>query len=172
MATPLIVDANVFKSYYDVLIKNITSSLTACPTKIFENLGTTDAYVMYLDTTGIIKQEWSNLVDYQWFNIWYADKLILAHFELVEPCKDNGLETKLTADGFPRKGRDWTYIRVTRQVANQQQCILATEDIDFYEPSQKGCPAKTRRKILLSSSGKVAKTLKNHAINVKCVASC
>lgn len=171
MADDVVIDANIFKSYYEALINGTATVLTSCPKKIFDNLGVDHDYVGYLDEGGIIKHEWENLVDRQWFDAWFGDMLVLAHLELVTPYRDNGLESKLYSIGFPH-GRDMIYVRVSRQVVNQRnRCTFITEDLDFFDPTQKQSSAKTRQKILLSSFGSVNKVLRKHGVDAKCVAS-
>lgn len=169
MILNIVIDANVFKSYYEAVVHNTTSLLTGCPKKVFDNLGV--LYLGYIDEAGIIKHEWENLVDRQWFDAWYGEMLILSHLNFIEPYRDNGLESKITSYGFPA-GRDINYVRVSRQVAEQQKyCIFITEDLDFFDPPHKKSSEKTRTKILMGSLGNVNKTLRKFSVDVKCVAN-
>lgn len=159
MPNDIIVDANIFKSYYDLFINGIPSQLTDCPSKIFNNIGTKKSYIAVFDDSGIIKHEWENLVDYQWFEIWYSDMLLNENFRLTETQVDQKLESLLTQHGFP-KGRDIIYVRTAKQVSYENgKCIFATEDLDFFDPKNKNSANKTRIRILEKSQGNVCKSL-------------
>jgi len=69
--------------------------------------------------------------------------------------------------GFPN-GRDIIYARVGLAVAKSKggACKLFTEDLDFYDPKQKKCAAKTRKKILATAKGPVCKILNKVNIHV------
>lgn len=163
----MIIDANVFKGYFQAELGN-SHSLCGCPTKLLG--GATTLKPIYQDTGGIIESEWQAVVDREWFEPWLANQLIAGVITYIEGKKDLGFEKNLSTLGFPG-GRDFVYIRVGISVAISlgSVCQLITEDLDFYDPKKKGCPAKTRHSLLTSSSGPVAKLLKKKNISVCCV---
>lgn len=47
--------------------------------------------------------------------------------------------------------------------------MFFTEDLDFYDPTKKKCPAKTRAKLLSAAAGPICKILKKKDIHVSAV---
>lgn len=163
----MIVDANVFKGYYQAELGN-AHSLCGCPLALFSRA--TSKNQIYHDIGGIIEKEWEAVVDHEWFEQWLASQLTADIIAYVEQKKDIGLEKRLMSLGFPG-GRDFVYIRTGLSASNIQnsRCELFTEDLDFYAPKKKGCAAKARVTLLTSSTGPVAKELKKARIDVACV---
>lgn len=163
----MIIDANVFKGYFQVIIGS-THDLCGCPKKLIDKA--TASNPIYHDIDGIIASEWQAVVDREWFEPWLADQLEAGTIAYIIKKIDLGLERKLASNGFP-KTRDVIYVRVGLSAVNLTglACSLFTEDIDFYDPKKKGIASKTRKKMLAASSGPVAKLLKNSLIEVKCV---
>ena len=163
----VVIHANVFKGYYEKIVGGRPSSLTACPSQLFEKLGT--ELVVYVDQGEHIKQEWQDLVDRQWFTEWYTSMLLSGHILFINRLIKTEIRTNLIKHGFPKNSKDWVYIWVACAVITREGfCTLVTEDLDFYDPSKKRCAAKLRRKILLASSGNVAKYLRKHEIRITC----
>ena len=163
----MIIDANIFKGYFQVTI-GFNHDLCGCPKTLVEKATATDP--IYYDLEGIIASEWQAVVDREWFEPWLADQLEAGTIAYLEKKIDIGFEKNLNTNGFP-KSRDVIYVRVGLSAveATGLACALFTEDIDFYDPTKKGCAAKTRQKILASSSGPVAKLLRKRKIEVQCV---
>lgn len=163
----MIIDANVFKGYFQITIGS-THDLCGCPKILIDNA--TSSNPIYHDIDGIISSEWQAVVDREWFEPWLADQLEAGTIAYIIKKIDLGLERNLTSNGFP-KTRDLIYVRVGLSAVESTglECSLFTEDIDFYDPKKKGIASKTRKKMLSNSSGPVAKLLKKNLINVKCV---
>lgn len=162
----MIVDANVFKGYYQFDI-GVAHTLCACPGALF-SLATANTPIYY-DDGNIIESEWKALVDRDWFEPWLASQLTSGAIAYMTPIKDAGLEKNLATLGFP-SGRDIVYVRVGLGVAKalKSACKFFTEDLDFYAPKQKKSPAITRNKILRASNGPVQKLLRKRDIEVGC----
>lgn len=163
----MVVDANVFKGYFQTAM-GTTHSLCGCPMSLIS--AATPSKPIYHDVGRIIESEWQAVVDRDWFEPWLANQLMAGSISYIEPIKDSGLEKNLTSLGFPG-GRDFVYVRVGMGVVSTYgaACVFITEDLDFYDPKKKGCPAKTRHTILTSSAGPVAKLLKRRKVDVSCV---
>lgn len=162
----MLIDANVFNGYFQSQIGR-THVLQGCPNTLISSLS--DVNPVHHDPDGIIEHEWRNLVDRDWFDAWLAANLQSGIVQFQNGEKDNSLESKIKAKGFPT-GRDIVYIRVGLSLAkNYGGCDFFTEDLDFYDPTRKGGPAATRAKILQNSSGPVAKILAKFGLNVLCV---
>lgn len=163
----MIIDANVFKGFYQAELGTM-HMLCGCPSSLFNKA--TAANPIFHDSGGIIESEWVAVVDREWFEPWLANQLIAGLIAYTEQKKDAGLERNLVNLGFPG-GRDFVYIRTGLGIisTNKSHCRFFTEDLDFYDPTKKGCPAKTRNSILRSSAGPVAKLLKKRKILVECV---
>lgn len=84
---------------------------------------------------------------------WIADQVRLRR--IVEFDLDNSHSNALRQQGLPPKDTKWIAIAL-----GSESRIIATEDIDLFDPSEKGCSAKRREKIMSSSTGRVAKYCK------------
>lgn len=163
----MIIDANVFKGYFESTMTS-KHSLSRCPVSLFAQFSA--ATPIYHDAGKIIESEWQHVVDREWFEPWLATQLMEGAIAYVETVRDMELEKKLTAAGFP-VGRDIVYVRVGLGVVRLKGtgCTLFTEDMDFYDPTQKKCASKTRTKLLAAASGPVCKILKKRGITVSSV---
>jgi hypothetical protein len=162
----MIIDANVFKGYFQVEMGN-THTLCGCPQALLRT--TSPSTPVFHDDGGVIEHEWRGVVDRDWFDAWLATHLQLGTIQYATPRKDGQAEKELQALGFPG-GRDIVYVRLGLVVAaSKSLCYLYTEDMDFYDPTMKGCGAQRRIKLLRASSGPVAKALAKRGLLVKCV---
>lgn len=163
----MIIDANVFKGYFQSIIGS-AHSLSGCPVSLFNR--SSALCPIYHDSGKLIENEWQAVVDREWFDQWLASQLMSGIICYVDPIRDGGLEKNLTALGFPT-GRDIVYVRLGLSVVMTKgaACTLFTEDVDFFDPKKKGCPAKTRAKLLDSSSGPICKILGKRKIEVSSV---
>ncbi|MBR7791686.1 hypothetical protein KDM87_03695 [Undibacterium sp. FT147W] len=162
----MLIDANVFKGFFQVEIGH-THSLCGCPKTLICSASST--LPIYHDTGKIIEHEWGNVVEREWFNEWLATQYVTGNIAIIEPIRDNGVESKITALGFP-SGRDIVYVRTGLAVAKiNKTCEFFTEDIDFYDPRKKGGSAPARVKAIKGASGPVAKVLRKSNLLVKCV---
>jgi hypothetical protein len=161
----LVIDANVFEGFFKESILQISNDhLTDTPLQLFKRLGIED--VTYFDNNGYIRTEWRNLVEPEWFDVWFPDFLIAGcAYEIpVESCYK--LRNQLKQLGFPDK-RDFWYIKTAKAIKNTNKVVIVTEDLDFYDPKMKKCNNKTRLVILNNCGGPVAKYLrKNESIEI------
>jgi len=124
---------------------------------------------LYQDDGRIIEHEWRNLVDREWFDAWFAAQLQSGVIIYRTTIRRDSLERKLTNGGFPNN-RDRTYIRLALSIAGDSgSCEIYTEDLDFYDPTEKGCKSGRRTRILKASAGRVAKLLRRERVYVRCV---
>jgi hypothetical protein len=168
----LVIDAQIVKSYFMESVLDKKSELTETTLPVFNRLGSSDH--VYLDSDGQIQHEWKNLVDPTWFDEWYYQLLLhgAAHEISVKDCKL--ILRALKQYGFPVHGnRDGWYIKTAKAVSEKfGRSIILSEDMHFFEPSEKASTGVRRRKILVCCKGKVAKHLRNREqIQVHCVAS-
>lgn len=164
-----VVDAQIVKAYYEEDVLGITPSTTASATKVFDELSIESP--IFVDDGGMILHEWENVVCREWFHTWYPTLLMNGLVE-IQVHTHQQLRNELNRSGFPSKGRDIWYVRTAKEVLDcNGDVTLITEDLDFYEPSQKGCPHTTRLKILLNSRGSICKVLSREDIIVKCLAT-
>ena len=163
----MIVDANVFKGFFDSTMGN-SHALSGCPVQLMSKCSADNP--IYHDYGKIIETEWQQVVDRDWFEPWLASQLMTGAISYVETIRDRELEKKLTNAGFPH-GRDIVYARVGLGVVavKGKSCMLFTEDLDFYDPKKKNCPTKTRAKLLATAAGPICKILKKKDIHVSCV---
>lgn len=162
----MIVDANVFKGFYQVDIGK-AHSLCGCPAALMGLV--TPNRPVYHDDGGVLEHEWGAVVDRDWFEAWYSASLVSGIIKFCHAPKNLQLEKQIQGLGFPG-GRDAVYIRVALKVVSiEKSCTFYTEDLDFYNPKLKGCPAVTRVATLKSGTGPVSKILAKHDISVSCV---
>lgn len=162
----MLIDANVFNGYFQYQIGR-PHTLQGCPNVLMQSLTTT--HPVHHDDGGIIEHEWRSVVDPDWFDVWLASNLQSGLIQYQVAKKDGSVESKLKAKGFPI-GRDIIYVRVGLSVVSTDGvCAFFTEDMDFYDPTMKGCSATSRKKILQKSSGPVSKILSKSGVNVTCV---
>ncbi len=163
----MIVDANVFKGYYEAVLGR-RHSLCGCPQALISSA--TSQFPIFHDLDGIVEAEWRQVVDYEWFDAWLSDNLQRGNIQYANPIKDRALEKSLKSHGFPT-GRDIVYVRLG--LANVSvignACNFYTEDIDFYDPALKNSCSKTRLKLISSSGGPIPKVLKKRKIIAQCV---
>jgi hypothetical protein len=166
----LIVDAQVVKGFYQDTVLGKGHALTESASLIFD--ASFRKHAIYVDDEEKLRSEWRSGVAPEWFDIWYTDLLRDDVIREIRSPADKNLRKKLEALGFPFSGRDIWYARVS----NATSCsigfaILVSEDLDFYEPKEKGCSAKRRNEILLKELGSVRKYFKKERdIHVKPVA--
>lgn len=166
----LVIDAQVVCGYFKETVLEIESPLTEKAKLIFERVGVEDR--AFLDETGHIEHEWRNVVEPEWFEPWYASLLNEGATQIpTRTCQ--ALRRKLEQLGFPRGSRDIWYVRTAKAVVDRyDRAVIVTEDMDFYDPTQKQCNAKRRCRILLSGDGQVARYLyRREHVDIKCVAS-
>ena len=150
-----VIDAQVVLGYFQETVQEREPSLTGKPSLVIRRLGREDH--VFLDDSNQIEHEWRNPVPNEWFDAWYAKLLTEGAAVLVPTQTCTALRKQLWKLGFPRNSRDIWYVRTASAVADfHGAAVILTEDMHFYNPSEKGCPAKRRNKILLSGDGPVA----------------
>jgi hypothetical protein len=164
----LVVDANIFKSYFMESVLEKNTNLTDSTIKIFE-MGNLKNLIFH-DDGGIIQKEWENLVEPEWFQTWLGDMFSSGKLIEITPINDDSLKSKLKNNGFPINTKDYKYVTTANSVAKKNNyAYIVTEDMDFYSPKEKNCDCKRRGKIISASSSEVGKTLKRFNISAVCV---
>lgn len=165
----IIIDANVIKGYFQEVVLEIGSGLTADPSPIFGRLGRD--HIVFLDEGGHIEHEWRQVAEREWFEAWYADMLRDGKAQLIEIRNFPEIRKRLRALGFPDKGGDIWYIRTAKSVSEVYgNSNLITEDSDFFDPKKKKSTSHARIKMLKSKTAPVATYLrKKENVNVACV---
>jgi len=87
----VIVDANVFKGFYDSVL-GIPHTLSGCPAQLMAQTSTTNP--IFHDDGKIIEAEWKQMVDPDWFEPWLASQLTAGAISYVKAQKDICLEKK------------------------------------------------------------------------------
>ena len=174
----IVIDANVFHGFFLEKVIGGVSSLTGSPLDIFNQIGKEDT--AYLDEGGQIQNEWSSLVDAEWFSVWLARNLADGGIKIIpaELCRNT--INALCGLGFPRGSRDIWYIRTAKAIVKRYNrdfkkgepvTVLINEDLDFYEPYNKKRVTRERRiEIMQNREGSVARyLLRKERILVNCV---
>lgn len=154
-------DANCFKHYVDELLLEHPDIYTHVVSLVF------GASCFHMDDGGLFVQEWKQTTGgaYNPFvedliSNWLADGRIK-----LSPFKhDANIKKSLKKLGIPKIDA-----RIVEFCYGAKVSTVVSEDIDLYEPSQKGCSAAKRSKIICGGSGTVSKNLKkNYGIKVTC----
>ncbi|WP_157652346.1 hypothetical protein [Burkholderia ubonensis] len=164
---PTIVDANVLREYFREHVLEIQSELTHSTLFIFD-----EARSIILDGGGQIENEWRNVVDPEWFDVWLARKLEGSEIDYVEVSNCPDLCNHVYGLGFPKGSRDIWYLRTAVACALNFKKIsnVVTEDIDFYNPKKKSLNGAARVAMLKNSNAPIRKTMKkNYNVNICCV---
>ena len=166
----VIVDADVV-NWYSMELRELVAPATGPVSPCFDRLGTAD--VAYIDSGGQIEQEWRATVDTEWFEQWYPTMLITGAITPIPASVASALLRYLRLNhGFPRS-RDAWYVSTAKAVRDAfgEDPVILTEDLDFYNPADKGCNAARRNRILTDCSGPVARHLRrSEGILVRSVA--
>lgn len=123
---------------------------------------------VYLDSGGHVYEEWSRNVSDEWFDGWFTELASTVNLREIDAPAQGQLFKRLSGVcGFP-KSENWWLVRVAVSAATESApCALVTEDMDFREPSQKGCSPAVRDRYLSSSAkGSVTKELWKHWVEV------
>jgi len=165
----MVIDAQVVCAYFRETVHETEPPLTGRASVVVDRLGMQDQ--VFLDESCHIEHEWRNVVPVEWFEAWYAKLLETGAAALIPATTCQALSRKLRQLGFPRNSRDIWYVRTASAVADfHGAAVILTEDMHFYDPSEKGCPAKRRVRILRAGHGPVAGYLARKAnIAVMCV---
>lgn len=161
---PLVIDAQLIKAFFQEDQQRGTPECTASMATVIQKLGSTSA--AFVDGEGKIEHEWRSLVEPEWFVAWYAGALDSGAVELIDIDRKHELVKALEAKwGFPKDSCDSWYIFTSCAVVRDLHCraVLLSEDLDFYEPSEKRCDSKRRRALLTQQKGQVARYLRRKA---------
>jgi hypothetical protein len=131
--------------------------------------------VAFIDDEKKIEAEWMAPVEREWFVAWFTAGIDAGAIEFVSmrPRADliKLLEVKF---GFPRGSGDRWYLFVCSQLVHTSgdTVTLLSEDLDFFDPTEKRCKSKRRLEILESGDGPVARYLrKKESIDVRAACS-
>lgn len=159
----VVVDANVFKGFFQISVIGLKSELSADPTPLF--LG---EYRIALDDGGKIEAEWEGVVEREWFRAWIIDAYDQGLVSNYSPIVCALTKRELVKLGFPRDSKDIWYVRTAMAIAPHVN--LVSEDMDFYDPKKKALSGSARKKVLLSKGSPVRRFLdKERDISVSCV---
>ncbi len=154
------------------------SKITAQKDIIFVDHAGVDNNGKELD--GKIVSEWKRNVPNDakhWFETWYATLLLSGQIKYIAMDKNchELLQVLHERYDFPRDGWDKWYVRTAKSVANHEKkgdivVIIVTEDLDFYDPNQKGVlRGEARIKFMEQQSGPIPPVLAKEGIAVKCI---
>lgn len=156
----IVVDAQLVAGYFRETERGEAPFYTASTSDLFVRLGNHD--LAYVDDGGMIEAEYRNLVEREWFDAWYSDRLIDGDIvSLAAPMCRELIAALHTRCHFPKAGKDRYYVAVAKAIVDRGagQAVIVSEDLDFYDPKAKASGAKTRAKILQDQSGPVARHL-------------
>lgn len=167
----IVIDAHLIREFYRE-VKQGQSSATAPITPIIESLS--QDRPAYLDDNGMIKHKWRTHTGNEWFWGWYPRALQEDKIQFVAACPRSSVRIRLQRDcGFPVQSRKMWYLRTSEAVADELgDCVLLTEDLHFYDPTEVGCGNSRKERILANRAGCVVGVLVDIDVAVHCAASC
>ncbi|MER9632308.1 hypothetical protein [Mesorhizobium sp. M0296] len=158
---PVFVDANCFKGYIDGVI---SAAANNCRTAVETILSKTE---IALDDKKLFEQEWRDCTGGHG-NIFVGDHIadLMEQGKIViyEFSRDHQLRKKLSQIGVP--GKD---VRIVEFCAGAKVDIITSNDIDLYEPSQKGCKSSLHLKFVHQRRGSICRYVEK---NLKIVICC
>jgi hypothetical protein len=145
------------------LIKKITSDARTLVERIEANQG------FVIDEGGKIKHEWLQVCDKVFFGTWFVDGVKSGKIRPVVAKLDGKHSKHLRIKcGMPFDGYDIAYIAVANSVSAPK--YIVTEDIDFWEPTEKVAKEERKQTIKAKRQGCVCKYLSGLEITVGTVA--
>lgn len=154
------VDANFLKFFYEQSLKDEAGDFVTAFEKILARGN------LAIDDKGKAMQEYDDCMKPPAVGAGlkeYVTSLMEAGKVAVVPL-NNVCDKPLRLLGVPRKDIKWVAISCSAGAD-----ILATEDIDLFEPSEKGCSGERARKIKTGGKGKVCKHCKKkYGIHIVC----
>ena len=166
-----VIDANIFAGFFRVCSGVPGEPLTGDPCGLFdlENTAATIAF----DAGNHVESEWTRVVPAEWATAWIGDALIKGKIRHFHAVVDPSLVALLRRFGFPLRGSgDLWYLRLADSSSVKGEgCLVVTEDLDFFDPRQKGTiTGAARLKFLREHRGPLRRALeKQRKICVRCV---
>jgi hypothetical protein len=158
--TAHVVDANVVNRFQqERLLENPDTASAAI------DLVMSKGYII-LDVEGHCQAEWMGCAEGApplALSDWIADRLVDQDIRLANLCSDSMFKI-LSGLGLPKKDHKWVRLAIGGQAP-----VLLADDIDFFDPTQKGKSAAITKKVRSSGRGPMAKYLKKeHGITPMC----
>lgn len=164
MIASTVLDANVVNGLCDEA-KDRTHDLSCAVMPLFELL-VHSALPICMDVQHLIEAEWRERCDSDWIEHWFLTFVQTANVMELPVGTAPQLIKKLRIDfGFPADSRDRVLVLTARAAVAGfgPACALVTEDLDFFEPGDKGCGPHRRMSYLTGTrSGRVKAWLKQH----------
>lgn len=157
----IVVDAQLVSGYFREDVLDEGPPYTGSMKAVIDKFGIMD--VGCIDADGHIEQEYREVVDPDWFEAWFGERLEVGDFVSVPVASCADLIRKLTNDfGFPKRGRDRRYVALARTLVERENGspVLLSEDLDFYSPKEKKAGAKRRAALLKGHKAPVATYLR------------
>jgi hypothetical protein len=168
----LVIDAQLVAGYFREVEKNEEPFYSGPVKDLMRRLGVSD--LAYVDDDGLIEQEYRDLVETEWFEAWFGERLEVGDILILSGDASLALMRVLyTKFGFPKNSKDRHYVALARAIVQGgvEEAAIVTEDLDFYDPKAKAGTARNRRRLIASQSGPVAKHLaKAESIRIRSVA--
>lgn len=167
----IVIDAHVIRAFY-CEVTGGQSDATAAVSSILESLSQDNP--AYLDDGGMIKHKWRRHVNNEWFSGWFPRALADDRIQFIDAQNPSTVRNHLGSQcGFPVQSRRIWYIRTSEAVADEEgDCVLLTEDLHFYEPSEVNCDNDRKERILVNRIGCVVGVLAGINVSVHCVDTC
>jgi len=188
----IIIDANVVFNLFKESVQELPFTdigATDSPTDLFKKITYQRDFIFFdgdCFETSQIYNEWKNKIPKlgeEWFSIWSSQFIHEKRFRCIKvTCSNsNGLLNDLYRNGFPRDSIDKWYVRTAKDISlvkmdlpNPILVTIITDDLDFFDPNQKGkATGKDRIRILrqVDALGIIPNQLTLERIGVNCIAN-
>jgi hypothetical protein len=133
------VDANVMKKFNQDLLAAEQSLSGILVAQLLQRYG------LVVDLTGKVQHEWFSQCPNALFKEWFVQNMKLGLIRMVKPSIPEQHKRELVIGlGFPRRGYDLVYVAVANVTERK---YIVTEDLDFFDPTQKGADHETKERI-------------------------
>ena len=127
---------------------------------------------IYHDSKGQIEHEWEQNVEPEWFRAFLIKIIEEQIVEEIDHQVDQSLLRRLLILGWNRGKKDFVYVWTALAATNAEDSSISliSEDLDFYNPKQKGIARGNKRlQILRGKTNPVQKCCKRFRIQILCV---
>jgi hypothetical protein len=161
---PVVVDANVFKHFFEEQVNESPAEATS-----FMDAVLTWGHIAW-DEKKFVAHEWRETscgLNTSYFDSWVQARIIENKIQMYEDVTTAHLK-KRARQGLGIPSRDLKYICLA---ISANSIVIFSNDIDMFEPKAKAWPEAKKTQIKTESSGCVCVWLRNdHGINVHQVA--
>jgi hypothetical protein len=148
------VDANVMKKFNQALLSQEDSLYFTLIDQVLKRHG------LVIDIAGKVQYEWFSQCPNALFKEWFIQNMKLGLIRMVKPSISEQHKRALVIGlGFPRRGYDIVYVAIANVTVRR---YIVTDDLDFFDPTQKQADHETKERIKRGRKCAVCAYLRRH----------